>query len=69
MGKHEAGYARVERDFYPTRERWVTEALLAHLDLAGLTVWEPATGEGDMAEVLKTSGAARVYCSDIMDRG
>jgi hypothetical protein len=69
MGKHERGYERVERDFYPTRERWVTEALLAHVDLAGLSVWEPATGEGDMAEVLKTSGAARVYCTDIVARG
>jgi hypothetical protein len=30
-------------------------------------VWEPAAGEGDMAKVLlKTAGAARVYCSDIV---
>jgi hypothetical protein len=69
MGKHEAGYARADKDLYPTRERWVTETLLAHVGLAGLIVWEPATGMGDMAEVLKTAGAARVYCSDIVDRG
>jgi hypothetical protein len=69
VGKHETGYERSPRDFYPTRERWVTEALLAHVDLGGLTVWEPAAGEGHMAEVLKTAGAARVYCSDIVDRG
>jgi hypothetical protein len=64
MGKHEIGFARVERDFYPT-PRWVTEALLTHVDLTGLIVWEPATGKGDVAEVLKASGAARVHCTDI----
>jgi len=26
MGKHETGYRRMERDFYPTREAWVAEA-------------------------------------------
>ena len=69
MGKHETSYARVERDFYPTRETWVTEALLAHVDLAGRIVWEPATGQGDMAEVLKASNAGRVWCSDIAEYG
>jgi hypothetical protein len=38
MGKHEVGYARQERNYYPTRERWVTEALLD--DITTLTVWE-----------------------------
>jgi hypothetical protein len=60
---------RQERDFYPTREAWVTETLLDHVDLGGLTVWEPAAGEGDMAKVLEASSAARVYCSDVTDRG
>jgi hypothetical protein len=69
VGKHETGYARVDKDLYPTRERWVTETLLGHVDLAGLIVWEPAAGMGDIAEVLKTGGASRVYCSDIVDRG
>ena len=69
MGKHEVGYARQGRDYYPTRERWVTEALLEHIDITDLTVWECATGSGDMAEVLKVSGAARVYCTDIADYG
>jgi hypothetical protein len=65
MGKHETGYARMNKDFYPTRARWVTEALLAYVDLGGLTVWEPAAGAGDMAKVLKAAGAAWVHCSDI----
>jgi hypothetical protein len=69
VGKHETGFDRVPHDLYPTRERWVTEALLAHIDLRDLVVWEPAAGCGDMAEVLKSSGAERVICTDIVDRG
>jgi hypothetical protein len=68
MGKHETSYARIARDLYPTRERWVTEALLAYVDLAGRAVWEPAAGKGDMAEVLKAAGA-HVFCSDICEHG
>ena len=31
--------------------------------------WEPACGEGDIAEALKCAGAASVYATDIIDRG
>jgi hypothetical protein len=68
MGKHETGYARAERDLYPT-PRWVVSALAEHVDLRGLTVWEPACGDGRMAEALRLQGCARVYTSDIVDRG
>jgi hypothetical protein len=68
MVKHETGFARVARDHYPTREAWVTEALLDHVDVAGLKIWEMAAGAGDMAEVLKAAGAW-VFCSDIADYG
>jgi hypothetical protein len=68
MGKHETSYARVARDLYPTREAWVAEGLLAHVQLAGVTVWEPAAGEGDLVTVLRDSGA-RVVTSDIADYG
>src|SRR5262249_6095688 len=68
MGKHETGYARVERDLYPTPP-WVVSALAEYLDLRGLTVWEPACGDGRMAEALRLQGCARVYTSDIVDRG
>src|SRR5262245_344344 len=40
MGKHETGYTRVERDLYPT-PHWVVAALAEHVDLTGLSVWEP----------------------------
>ena len=63
MGKHETGFARVERDHYPSPS-WVVEALAEHVDLAGLHIWEPATGSGGMAEALKAAGAS-VYSSDI----
>jgi hypothetical protein len=68
VGKHEVSYPRVHRDHYPTPQ-WVVEALAAHVDLTGLTIWEPAAGNGRMAEALKQAGAARVYCSDVASYG
>jgi hypothetical protein len=67
MGKHEISYARVERDLYPT-PRWITEALLVHVDLTRVTVWEPAAGRGDMVTALRDS-SIRVVASDIADHG
>lgn len=67
MGKHEIGYERVERDFYPT-PAWVTAALAEHVALTGLHVWEPACGTGSMAEALCAAGAT-VCATDIEDRG
>ena len=48
MGKHENGYVRVDKDFYPT-PAWVVEALAEHVDLRGRTVWEPACGDGRLS--------------------
>jgi hypothetical protein len=45
VGKHEIGFARIERDFYPTPS-WVVEALAEHVDLAGMRVWECADDDG-----------------------
>jgi hypothetical protein len=67
MGKHETGYARVDRDFYPTPS-WVVGALGEHIELAGKHLWEPACGDGRMSEALKAAGAS-VYSTDITDRG
>jgi predicted RNA methylase len=58
----------VERDFYPT-PAWVVEALAEHVKIAGKRVWEPACGDGRVAEALKTLGAASVHASDIADYG
>lgn len=68
----EAGYARSARDFYPT-EPWVTQALLAAVDLRlpetigeAALVWEPAVGDGRMAAELVRAGYT-VFASDIYD--
>jgi hypothetical protein len=68
MGKHEQGYARVERDLYPTPP-WVVAALAEHVDLRGLTVWEPACGDGRMVAALQAAGCVCVHSSDIVERG
>jgi predicted RNA methylase len=67
VGKHETGYARIARDFYPTPS-WVTNALLEFVDVRGKHIWECACGDGQMSEPLKMAGA-RVLSSDIVDRG
>jgi hypothetical protein len=68
MGKHGTEYARAERDLYPT-PHWVVAALAEHVDLRGLTAWECASGDGRMVDALRLSGCARVYATDIVDRG
>jgi hypothetical protein len=67
VGKHEVGYARVEKDFYPSPP-WIVKALAEHVALAGKDVWECACGTGQMSEALKEAGAS-VYSSDVEDRG
>ena len=77
MGKHETGYRRMERDFYPTREAWVTEALTSHLKIAAeAVVWEPAAGrDAVMAHQLRAAagvagrvGQLRAYGNAIVPR-
>jgi hypothetical protein len=53
-------------DFFPTPE-WATHALIDNEEFAG-TIWEPACGDGTMAEVLKRTGCP-VEASDFYDRG
>ena len=57
---------RRQSDLYPTPPD-VTVALMRFLNLPRTTsVWEPATGEGDMAGVLQTYFRT-VYTTDILD--
>jgi hypothetical protein len=65
MGKHGTEYARVERDPYRT-PHWVVAALGEYVDLRGLSVWEPACGNGRMVEAPRQR-CDRVYASDIVD--
>ena len=53
-------------DFFPTPE-WATHALINNEEFEG-TIWEPACGDGTMAEVLKQTGCP-VEASDLYDRG
>lgn len=57
-------------DFYPTPE-WATRALTDYcfplINHVGKRVWEPACGDGAMAEVLKEK--FEVISSDLYDRG
>ncbi len=52
-------------DFFPTPD-WATHALIDHEDFSGL-IWEPACGDGAMAEILKTTGN-EVLATDLFDR-
>ncbi len=58
-------------DFFPTPP-WATRALLHEIigpeRVAALRCWEPAAGEGHMAEVLRES-FADVFASDVHDYG
>jgi hypothetical protein len=56
-------------DFFPTPP-WATRALLHHV-IAGAngTCWEPAAGEGHMAEVLREHFTEGVHASDVHDYG
>lgn len=59
-----SNYERKENDLYQT-EPWATEALLRHLEVRELKVWEPAAGNHLMADVLREHGAS-VFTSDIV---
>lgn len=60
-----SNYARKENDLYQT-EPWATEALLRHLPIDGMTIWEPAAGNHLMVDVLRENGAV-VISSDIAE--
>lgn len=53
-------------DFFPT-PAWATHALMSNERFEG-SIWEPACGDGSMADVIKSYGN-NVYASDLFDRG
>lgn len=68
VGASQPGLARPGGDFLVT-EPAATEKLLAVERFPGV-VWEPACGDGTMAEVLRTgAGVTQVLASDLHDRG
>lgn len=54
-------------EFYPTPHE-VTRALIEFMELQGVTVWEPACGEGHMAEAMKALGV-EVIATNLHDQG
>jgi hypothetical protein len=64
-------YDREANDLYPT-PGWVTEAVIPFLRFHGITpkhpIWEPACGNGKMAEVLRKAGFV-MKATDIKDYG
>lgn len=56
-------FERRANELYET-EAWATRALLRHMPVVGLRVWEPAAGNHKMADVLREEGAD-VLTSDI----
>jgi hypothetical protein len=63
MGKHQTGYARVERDGYQSPP-WLIKALAEHVELRDRYVWEFAANSGRMSQALRDQGA-QVFSSDI----
>lgn len=58
-------------DFFPTppyATRALFEHVIGHCRLTDATVWEPASGEGHMAEVIREY-VAEVHASDVHDYG
>lgn len=52
---------------YDTRE-WMVRALLAHVPLAGRTLFEPCAGNGSIASVLQQQAGCTVVAKDIAPR-
>lgn len=57
---------REENDYYATDPRAMEELL--EFESFDRKIWEPACGEGNLAEVLKKHGH-EVYSTDLIDRG
>jgi hypothetical protein len=58
-----SNFARQVNDLYQT-EPWATRALLNHIPIIGMKVWEPAAGDHAIADMLREAGA-EVITSDI----
>jgi hypothetical protein len=66
MSTRASGFDRVPADLYET-PAWVVDALAEHVNLTGLSVWEPACGGGKMVRALQSHGAD-VTATDLNDQ-
>lgn len=67
MTRGSSGYARVPAELYQT-PAWVLDALVEHLPIAHLTIWEPACGEGQLVRAMERH-LATVRATDLHDNG
>lgn len=67
MSQRISGRARVPADLYQT-PAWVLDALGQYINLDGLSVWEPACGEGQLARAMEAAGA-HVTATDLHSYG
>lgn len=65
MSTRASGFDRIPADLYQT-PAWVIDALAEHVNLSGLSVWEPACGRCQMVDALQAAGA-HVTGTDIHD--
>lgn len=65
MSTRASGFDRIPADLYQT-PAWVVDALAEHVNLTGLSIWEPACGEGQMVRALEAAGA-HVTGTDVVD--
>jgi hypothetical protein len=63
VSQRNSGYVRNDFDAYST-PTWCTRALVPHIPEQVKTIWEPASGEGAMANVLRDQGYT-VIATDI----
>jgi hypothetical protein len=63
-----SNYDRKANEFYET-EPWVTEVLLRHFPVVGLSVWDPCAGNHMMSDVLREAGRGAVFTSDLVTYG
>lgn len=67
MSIRASGFARIPADLYQT-PAWVLDTLAAHVNLDGLSVWEPACGQGQMVRAMEAYGA-HVTATDLNEHG
>lgn len=63
MSRTASGFERQPAELYETPE-WVVDALVDHVPIDGLTIWEPACGPGKMVRAMQRHGAI-VSASDL----
>lgn len=67
MSTRASGFARIPAELYQTPP-WVLDVLASHISLEGLSVWEPACGEGQMVRAIEMHGA-HVTATDLHEYG